>query len=233
MTRSVRGGLGWLVTGAVFDDRRFPVVSALVLGGTIVAMVDPAPTGPQGGVGRRAAQLLLFFGRPTLGPALDLLPGADGLFLRRFVSGVHLAGVYLAGIGGAWAGTKVMALVRARAGWIKPAFAAAALVGLLVIAIAPAAAERYSYERTGAGWIAEQRAAQSTDGADFASLVATAKATAPGRIYGGMRANKMGAEDPLRASLRRAAESQRGRRRVHAAHVVAHLERGESVRRTC
>jgi hypothetical protein len=56
--------------------------------------------------------------------------------------------------------------------------------------VAPAAAERYSYERSGAGWIADQRAAQSTEGADFASLVATAKATAPGRIYSGMRANR-------------------------------------------
>jgi hypothetical protein len=61
---------------------------------------------------------------------------------------------------------------------------------LLTAAIAPAAAERYSYERKGAEWISEQRVAQSTEGADFSSLVATAKATAPGRLYSGMRANR-------------------------------------------
>ena len=176
--------------------------------------------------------LLLFFGRPTLGFVIDLLPGATDLFLRRYVTGVHLAGIYLAGIGGAWVGTKAMHLVRTRAEWMKPAFAAAALGVLLIAVVAPAAAERYSYERTGAGWISEQRAAQSTDGADFASLVATAKATAPGRIYGGMRANKIGAEDPVRARVRRAAEPRRRCRGVHAAHVVADVERGEPVRRT-
>ena len=134
--------------------------------------------------------LLLFFGRPTLGFVIDLLPGGTDLFLRRYVTGVHLAGIYLAGIGGAWVGAKAMHLVRTRATWLRPAYAAAALGILLAAAVAPAAAERYSYERKGAGWISEQRAAQSTEGADFASLVATAKATAPGRIYSGMRANR-------------------------------------------
>ena len=97
--------------------------------------------------------MLLFFGRPTLGTVIDLLPGATHLFLRRYVTGVHLAGIYLAGIGGAWVGTTVMHLVRTRADRIKPALAAAALGVLLLIVIAPAATERYSYERVGAGWI--------------------------------------------------------------------------------
>ncbi len=183
--------LGWLVTGRIFDNHRFPVVSVLALIGLAVCVwrfrrTETARAIPAVGL----LSMLLFFGRPTLGSVIDLLPGATDLFLRRYVTGVHLAGIYLAGIGGAWVGTKAMHLVRTRAEWIKPAFAAAALGVLLIAVVAPAAAERYSYERTGAGWISEQRAAQSTDGADFASLVATAKATAPGRIYGGMRANK-------------------------------------------
>ena len=183
--------LGWLVTGRIFDNHRFPVVSVLALIGLAVCVwrfrrTETARAIPAVGL----LSMLLFFGRPTLGSVIDLLPGATDLFLRRYVTGVHLAGIYLAGIGGAWVGTRAMHLVRTRAGWVKPAFAAAALGVLLIAVVAPAAAERYSYERTGAGWISEQRAAESTDGADFASLVATAKATAPGRIYGGMRANK-------------------------------------------
>ena len=183
--------LGWLVTGRIFDNHRFPVVSVLALIGLGVCVwrfrrAETARAIPAVGL----LSMLLFFGRPTLGAVIDLLPGANDLFLRRYVTGVHLAGIYLAGIGGAWVGTKAMHLVRTRAEWMKPAFAAAALGVLLIAVVAPAAAERYSYERTGAGWISEQRAAESTDGADFASLVATAKATAPGRIYGGMRANK-------------------------------------------
>ena len=183
--------MGWLVTGRIFDNHRFPVVSVLALIGLGVCVwrfrrTETARAVPAVGL----LSLLLFFGRPTLGFVIDVLPGATDLFLRRYVTGVHLAGIYLAGIGGAWAGTQAMRVVRTRAEWIKPAFAAGALGVVLIAVVAPAAAERYSYERTGAGWISEQRAAQSTDGADFASLVAKAKATAPGRIYGGMRANK-------------------------------------------
>ena len=183
--------LGWLVTGRIFDNHRFPVVSVLALIGLAVCVwrfrrTESARAIPAVGL----LSMLLFFGRPTLGAVIDLLPGATDLFLRRYVTGVHLAGIYLAGIGGAWVGTKAMHLVRTRFERVEPAFAAAALGILLIAVVAPAAAERYSYERTGAGWISEQRAAESTDGADFASLVATAKATAPGRIYGGMRANK-------------------------------------------
>lgn len=184
--------LGWLVTGRIFDNGRVPVVSVLVLIGLAVCVwrfrrSETARAIPAVGL----LSLLLFFGRPTLGFVIDLLPGGSDLFLRRYVTGVHLAGIYLAGIGGAWVGAKAMQLVRARVAWLKPAFAAAALGILLAAAVAPAAAERYSYERTGAGWISDQRAAQSTEGEDFASLVATARATAPGRIYSGMRANRL------------------------------------------
>ena len=44
--------------------------------------------------------LFLFFGRPTLGPVLRLLPGSGDLFLRRFVFEVHLVGLYLAELQG-------------------------------------------------------------------------------------------------------------------------------------
>jgi hypothetical protein len=183
--------VGWLVTGRIFDNGRVPVVSVLVLIGLAVCVwrfrrSETARAIPAVGM----LSLLLFFGRPTLGLVIDLLPGGTDLFLRRYITGVHLAGIYLAGIGAAWVGAKAMHLVRTRAAWLRPAYAVAALGILLAGAVAPAAAERYSYERRGAAWISEQRTAQSTEGADFASLVDTAEATAPGRIYSGMRANK-------------------------------------------
>lgn len=182
--------LGWLVTGRIFDDGRVPVVSLLVLAGLAVCVwgfrrAETARAVPAVGL----LSLLLFFGRPTLGFAIDLLPGGTDLFLRRYVTGVHLAGIYLAGIGGAWLGSKAMHLARTRAAWLRPAFAAGVLGVVLFAALAPAWFERYSYERRGAEWISEQALAQSTDGAAFASLVHTAQATAPGRIFSGMRSN--------------------------------------------
>ena len=43
--------------------------------------------------------LLLFFGRPTLGVILDLLPGNGSLLFQRYISGIQLAGLFLAGVG--------------------------------------------------------------------------------------------------------------------------------------
>jgi hypothetical protein len=182
--------MGWMVTGRIFDDGRVPVISLLALAGLVVCLWrfrrnDSARAIPAVGL----LSLLLFFGRPTLGSVIDLLPGGTDLFLRRYVTGVHLAGIYLAGIGGAWLGAKAWKLVRERATWIRPAVATAGLAILVAIALAPAAIERTGYERKGARWIAQQQVAQATDGAAFASLVDTAQVTAPGRIFGGMRAN--------------------------------------------
>jgi hypothetical protein len=182
--------MGWMITGRIFDDGRLPVISLLALAGLVVCLWrfrrnPSARAMPAVGL----LSLLLFFGRPTLGSVIDLLPGGTDLFLRRYVTGVHLAGIYLAGIGGAWLGAKAWKLVRERASWIRPAVATTGLVALVTIALAPAAIERTGYERKGAQWIAQQQVAQATDGAAFASLVDTARTIAPGRIFGGMRAN--------------------------------------------
>ena len=40
--------------------------------------------------------LCLFFGRPTWGPAIDLLPFSQNIHMHRFIAGVHLSGILLA-----------------------------------------------------------------------------------------------------------------------------------------
>jgi hypothetical protein len=179
--------LGWLVTGRLFDDGRFPAISLLALAGVVACIVvfgrrEFARAIPAAGL----LSLLLFFGRPTLGFVIDRLPGGTDLFLRRFVFGVHLAGIYLAGIGGVWLTGRTSALIR-RVSWIRPA-AAGALAALLAVGVmAPAWAERYAYARRDAWWIARQQAVDRTDGAAFAGLVDVARAKAPGRIFAGSR----------------------------------------------
>jgi hypothetical protein len=182
--------LGWLVTGRIFDDGRVPVVSVLALAGLVVFAWESRRREPARAVlGVGLLSLLLFFGRPTVGFAIDLLPGASDLFLRRYVTGVHLAGIYLAGVGGARAGAWLLATVPRRLAWLRPGLAVAGVGALAVALLSPAMVERYGYERRGAGWIAEQRADQVRDGADFASLVAAAHAAAPGRLFGSMRSD--------------------------------------------
>ncbi|HEX6843659.1 MAG TPA: YfhO family protein [Actinomycetota bacterium] len=176
--------LGWLVRGELFDEGRLPVLSLLAAVGFVVAAIGARRREPLRAIlGVGLLSLALFFGRPTLGAVIDLLPGGADLFLRRFLSGVHLAGLWLAGLGAVWlVGVVVGAWHRvgdARRAWI-PAAAAAGLVGVLLL---PAWAERVHFERVGAGWIEEQARADADDGAAFATLVRRAAEEGPGRIF--------------------------------------------------
>ena len=112
-------------------------------------------------IGLGLVSMVLFFGRPTLGSVIDLLPGGGDLFLRRFISGVHLAGIYLAGLGLMFAGRPADA-----AGAAMDAFARAAIAVAVVVArsVDPAVIERVGYERQGGRWIDEQAGVEATDG---------------------------------------------------------------------
>ena len=95
--------LGWLFTGGLFDHERFPIVTLLFFAGVVVCAVRARhDLRARALLGAFALSLLLFFGRPTLGPLLDLLPGFKDVQIHRFVMGVHLAGIMLAGVGLAW-----------------------------------------------------------------------------------------------------------------------------------
>ncbi|MHB8571328.1 MAG: hypothetical protein ACYDAY_00010 [Candidatus Dormibacteria bacterium] len=92
--------LAWLFTGQIFDSGRLPVVSGLVLAGLLMCLAgvrrDPA---------RRAVlafsivSLCLYFGPATFGMVFDLLPGHADIWFHRYINGVHLGGLLLAGIG--------------------------------------------------------------------------------------------------------------------------------------
>ncbi len=176
----------WLVTGDLFDARRLPVLSVLFAVGLVVAVTQARRRGsPRVVIGVGLVALLLFFGRPTLGPVIDLLPGGGDLFLRRFISGVHLAGIYLMGIGGVYLAHLVHRFVRRWTTSPVPAIVAISVVSFL--AVAPASWERLGFEHQGAVWIDEQARAEATDGVGFAALVERAQGLGPGRIFSGLR----------------------------------------------
>jgi hypothetical protein len=178
--------LGWLVRGQLFDEGRLPVVTALVGVGIVVAIVRARRMeAPRVILGLSVVSMVLFFGRPTLGPVLDLLPGGADLFLRRFISGVHLGGLYLAGLGGAFLAGRVVTLARRRSWSIGPVAVAVGIAGALVVS--PAIVERVGFERQGARWIGDQITAQGTDGLGFEALVDRAMAEGGGRIFAGLR----------------------------------------------
>jgi hypothetical protein len=178
--------LRWLVTGGLFDAHRLPFLTVVLGVGVVVALVQARKLeAPRVVLGLFLVSLILFFGRPTLGPVLDVLPGGTDLFYRRFISGVHLAGLYVIGLGVVYLAHAGAVLVRRRSA--VPAVAAVAVFIVVGVIVAPAAWERFGYERQGGAWIADQAHAEATDGLGFAALVERAEALGQGRIFAGLR----------------------------------------------
>ena len=182
--------LGWLFTGQIFDNGRFPVISLLVAVGALVCLVlARRDERARAVLALFVVSLLLFFGRPTLGPVLKLLPGTEDMFLRRYIMGVHLAGIFMAGVGLSWMGRVALGAARRFVPRLRPAAALAVLVGALVGLLAPAWVERVDYEALGATWMARQRQVDTTDGTALQVLVRKAEDLGGGRIYAGLRSN--------------------------------------------
>jgi hypothetical protein len=181
--------LSWLVRGQLFDARRWVgTISVLALLGLVAAVVRWRRDEPgRALVGVGVLSLLLFFGRPTLGWAIDRLPGAQDLFLRRYLVGVHLAGVLLAGLGTTWAVRAVRGRLQRRFPSLRSGVVVGVAAAVSIVALAPAVVERWDFERVGGRWIAEQRTADAGDGAAFARLVARASEEGPGRVFAGLR----------------------------------------------
>jgi hypothetical protein len=181
--------LAWLFTGQIFDRGRLvPAISLLVLAGFIVCVVRfRRDERARAVLAVGLLSLVLFFGRPTLGPVLKIFPGSSDLFLRRFIMGVHLAGIYLAGVGLAAIGRTVRAwLDRREIGW-HPTVVTAVFTVLVAAVLFPAWSERAAWAAQGREWIHEQLAADATDGADLVALIDEAGQMGPGRIFAGLR----------------------------------------------
>jgi hypothetical protein len=187
--------LEWLFTGRLFDAGRFPILTLLVGVGIVVCLTRlRGEERARALVGAFIVSLLLFFGRPTLGPLTGLLPGNVDLQFHRFIAGVHLAGILLAGVGLASLCGAAARLVRSRwepagASWWKAAWAPAVIAATVAGVLAPAWTALASYDRRDGQLIPNQRFADQIDGVDLGALIDEAKGRGGGRFYAGLRAN--------------------------------------------
>ena len=119
-----------------------------------------------------------------MGPILNRLPGNGSLLFPRYIMGVQLAGLFLAGI----AVFSIARLAEIVARRISSAFvdrmtaqrwlvAIRAPIAILVVvaALTPAWSEVASYDAASATWIHYQQGADETQGAQVNQLVATAE----------------------------------------------------------
>lgn len=95
--------LNWLVRGSLLDGPRAPVLTLLTGAGLIVVLVGYGRAVAAPGARRFAAvgfvvSLALYFGRPTWGRLLDLLPFSDVLPMHRWICAVQYGAVLLAGL---------------------------------------------------------------------------------------------------------------------------------------
>ena len=178
--------LVWLGTGDLLDRGRLPLITVLAGVGLVFAIVQARRREPPRVViGLGLVSMVLFFGRPTLGFVIDLLPGGGDLFLRRFINGVHLAALYLAGLGLMFLVNLLMGLLRR---WKVPPKAVIAIaVVVAALLVTPAVIERVRYERQGGRWIDEQTRFEATDGVGYEALVDRARDLGPGRIFSEQR----------------------------------------------
>ena len=182
--------LSWLISGRLFDNGRLPIVSVLLGVGLAVCVARfRRDERARAVIGVWVLSLLLFFGRPTLGPLLKILPGSDDLPLHRYINGVHLAGILLAGIGAAFLGRWLFRLARRYASPLRPAMVTGLLAALAVAALYPAWNQVSTIDQQDTEWIPEQVAADTTDGADVGTLIDQIKTMPPGRVYAGSSSN--------------------------------------------
>ena len=202
--------LGWLASGQLLDHGRIPVVTLFAAIGVALAVARwRADPGSRAVLVALVACLLLSFGRATFGSVVDVIPGSTDIFFRRFMMGVQLAALLLAGSGAGWCGARAWSAaerfalgrrlppheaLRRRLAWrwtnprmarVRSTAAALALVAVL----APAWLELRSFDHRNAGHIAAQRRADATQGAELDQLIALVQDNGGGRVYAGMPSN--------------------------------------------
>ena len=166
-----------LFEGDLFDFQRFPSLTILVFAGLGVCVVRWREERYLIPVGIFLLWLLLYFGRATWGPLIDLLPFLEFIHLHRFIAGVHLGGILLAAV--ALAAPWRWAVSRTRPGYLAVALA------FTLLLMAPVYIERTSYASENSFIIDESQASLVEEDEELNDLYRTLKELPPGRVYAG------------------------------------------------
>ena len=181
--------LVWLISGQLLDHSRLPVITILAAVGFGLAWLAWSSDADGRGLLVALAICLLFaFGRTTFGSLIDVIPGSTDLFFRRFMMGIQLAALLLAGRGAGWLATTAARFATRIARWppgLTPALGLVAAVAVL----APAWLQLGEYDRQDSAAIDAQHRADVTQGTQLDRLIAVIKRDGGGRTYAGMPSN--------------------------------------------
>ena len=191
--------LSWLLTGHLYDDGRWPVVTLLVAVGIGVCIARWRSF-----MAGRAlltiwvVTLVMTFGRTTFGSLYDIVPGSSDIFIRRFQMGVQLSGILLAALGIVFLGQLLLRgvlglLPPEQRGWsARPAgrgiVAGLCIVGLIVL-LAPAWTDMDTYDAHNKTNVDLQAQADAQESPQIDQLLAYVRAHPKGRVYAGSPTN--------------------------------------------
>jgi hypothetical protein len=182
--------IDWLVSGQLLDHGRLPVVTVFAaLGFGLAWLAWSSDADGRALLVALAVCLLFAFGRTTFGSLVDVIPGSADLFFRRFMMGVQLAALLLAGRGAAWLAARGMWQLKTRVRRWPPGLSAAAVIVAVIGVLAPAWLQLGAYDRHEGVAIAAQRRADDTNGAELDRLVALIERDGGGRTYAGKPSN--------------------------------------------
>jgi hypothetical protein len=171
--------LGALARGELLDFDRFPALTLLAGLGLLRCYFNRREERYRLPAILALTWLCLYFGRPTWGGLLDLLPLSRDMHFHRLIAGFHLGAIYLVGLGLSWPFEWLQAHPK-KLNYL-PAFVA--MAGLLLY---PVYAERRTFLAQNSTWLMASRAALDAEGQDIATLLMTLKNLPPGRIYAGL-----------------------------------------------
>ncbi len=182
--------LDWLISGQLLDFGRLPVVTVFAaLGFGLAWLAWSSDANARALLVALAVCLLLAFGRTTFGSIVDLIPGNGDIFFRRFMMGVQLAALLLAGRGAAWLAAGCVRQLEARVPRWRPGLSAAAVLVGAIAVLAPAWLQLGAYDRHDSAAIEAQRHADNTQGTELDRLITVINRDGDGRTYAGMPSN--------------------------------------------
>ena len=168
-----------LAEGNLFDWGRFPSMTILVFSGLVICSLRYRHERYLIPVVAFSLWLLIFFGRPTWGSSIDLLPLSQHLHIHRFISGVHLGGIFLSAV--ALAACWQWAISRSKNRYIY-IFVAGTLTVLL---FSPMYIERRTYLEQNATEIKLSLEAINEEQDELGSLLETLEGLPSGRVFAG------------------------------------------------
>jgi hypothetical protein len=182
--------IAWLLTGQLLDHGRLPVITVLaVLGFGLAWLAWSSDADARALLVALAVCLMFAFGRTTFGSLVDLVPGSGDLFFRRFMMGVQLAALLLAGRGAAWLAAVGVRQAQTRLPRWPPGLSAVTVAAAAVAVLAPAWLALGAEDRHDGAAIAAQHRADDAQGVQLDRLVAVIRRDGGGRTYAGMPSN--------------------------------------------